>query len=114
VKFGLSNNCLAYCLLAGLFSGFVSAYAQETPATGDTSSGSAAKSDSGSPPPATKDTVFVAPEPVVVVVTATRGPTIGDESAVSTVIGPAEIATDPANAGSGSARRPHHRVTAQR
>jgi outer membrane cobalamin receptor len=70
--------------------------AQETPATGDTSSGSAAKSDSGSPPPVTKDTVFVAPEPVVVVVTATRGPTIGDESAVSTVIGPAEIATDPA------------------
>ena len=81
MKLALSNNCLAYCLLTGLFSGFAPAYAQETPPTENTSGGSAEKTDSGSPEPSTKDSVYVAPEPVVVVVTATRGTTIGDESA---------------------------------
>ena len=40
--------------------------------------------------------MFVAPEPVVVVTTASRGPAIGDPSAATTVIGQSQIETAPA------------------
>ena len=80
-------------LLAGVF---VPAYAQERPVTDDSAAQSDTKID---PPTDTKpkeDSVFVAPEPVVVVTTASRGPAIGDPSAATTVIGPAQIETAPA------------------
>ncbi|HEY7168963.1 MAG TPA: TonB-dependent receptor [Candidatus Binatia bacterium] len=97
--------CLAYCLLAGLFLGFTAGYAQEAPATGDTSGDSGAKSDSGSPPPTsdsaspptkdTNDTVVVNPEPVVVVITASRGPTVNDAPVATTVVERPQIDTSP-------------------
>ena len=80
-----------------LFAGVVvPAYAQERPVTDD----SAAQSDTKVDPPTDakpkEDSVFVAPEPVVVVTTASRGPAIGDPSAATTVIGEAQIETAPA------------------
>src|SRR5206468_6169047 len=87
------KSLLGLFLFAGVF---VPAYAQERPVTDD----SAIQSDTKVDPPADtkpkEDSVFIAPEPVVVVTTASRGPAIGDASAATTVIGPAQIETDPA------------------
>jgi iron complex outermembrane receptor protein len=83
------KTLLGLFLLAGPV---VPVYGQERPAPDD----SVAQSDSATETKPKEEAVFVATQPVVVVTTASRGPAIGDASAATTVIGPAQIETDPA------------------
>jgi len=90
------KTLLALFLCAEPFCDFVPVYSQECHITDDSPAQSDSKVDSATETKPKEETVFVAPEPVVVVTTASRGPTIGDASAATTVIGPAQIETDPA------------------
>ena len=92
------NSALLMALLGlFLFAGVVvPAYAQERAVTDDPATQTASQADSATETKPKEEPVFVAPEPVVVVTTASRGPAIGDPSAATTVIGPAQIETAPA------------------
>jgi outer membrane receptor protein involved in Fe transport len=93
-------NCPFAKTLLGLFlfaEVFAPAHAQERAATDEPATQSDSQSDSTTTTTKPKDEpTFVAPEPVVVVTTASRGPAIGDPSAATTVINKAQIQTAPA------------------
>ena len=84
---------LGFLLFAGLV---VPVYAQERPTTEDATAQPDSKTGPATETKSKEEPVFVAPEPVVVVTTASRGPAIGDPSAATTVIGAAQIDTAPA------------------
>jgi iron complex outermembrane receptor protein len=80
-----------------LFAGvFVPVYAAERDAADDPAAPTASPADTATETKSKEGPVFVAPEPVVVVTTASRGPAIGDPSAATTVIDEAQIGTAPA------------------
>ena len=80
-------------LLAGVV---VPAHAQERAATDGSATQSTSPADSATENKPKEEPVVIAPEPVVVVTTASRGPAIGDPSAATTVIGEAQIESAPA------------------
>jgi outer membrane receptor protein involved in Fe transport len=92
-------NCAFAKTLLGLFlfaGVVVPAHAQERAATDGSATQSTSPADSATANKPKEEPVVVAPEPVVVVTTASRGPAIGDPSAATTVIGEAQIETAPA------------------